>query len=171
MGCSHLGFPGGSVGKRICLQCRRPGFNPWVTKIPLEKGMTTHSNIFAWRTPWTEEPGGLQSVGLQRAGLNWATNTFIFFLSLQSVGSKPRGLKVAVVHGLSCPSLMGSSWTRDWTHVLCVGRQILNHWTTREIWALCVLTSCLVMPMKLEDHWFRWTHQSEIWHQIIQKEH
>ena len=32
---------------------------------PLEKGMATHSNILAWRIPWTEEPGGLQSTGLQ----------------------------------------------------------------------------------------------------------
>ena len=35
---------------------------------PLEKGMGTHSSILAWRIPWTEEPGGLQSVGSQRAG-------------------------------------------------------------------------------------------------------
>ena len=33
---------------------------------PLEQEMATHSNIFAWRIPWMEEPGGLQSVGLQR---------------------------------------------------------------------------------------------------------
>ena len=32
----------------------------------LEKGMTTHSRILAWRIPWTEEPGGLRSMGLQR---------------------------------------------------------------------------------------------------------
>ena len=32
---------------------------------PLEKGMATHSRILAWRTPWTEEPGGLQSIGSQ----------------------------------------------------------------------------------------------------------
>ena len=32
---------------------------------PLEKGMATHSSILAWRIPWTEEPGGLQSMGLQ----------------------------------------------------------------------------------------------------------
>ena len=36
---------------------------------PLEKEMTTHSSIFARRIPWTEEPGGLQSKGLQRVGL------------------------------------------------------------------------------------------------------
>ena len=35
---------------------------------PLEKEMATHSNILAWRIPWTEEPGGLQSMGSQRVG-------------------------------------------------------------------------------------------------------
>ena len=35
---------------------------------PLEKGMATHSSILAWEIPWTEEPGGLQSIGLQRVG-------------------------------------------------------------------------------------------------------
>ena len=36
-------------------------FNIWVGKIPLEKGIATHSSILAWRIPWTEKPGGLQS--------------------------------------------------------------------------------------------------------------
>ena len=35
---------------------------------PLEKEMATHSNVLAWRIPWKEEPGGLQSMGSQRAG-------------------------------------------------------------------------------------------------------
>ena len=35
---------------------------------PLEKGMTTHSSTLAWRRPWTEEPGGLQSMGTQKVG-------------------------------------------------------------------------------------------------------
>ena len=35
---------------------------------PLEKGMATYSSILAWRIPWTEVPGGLQSMGLQRVG-------------------------------------------------------------------------------------------------------
>ena len=46
---------------------------------PLEKGMATHSSILVWRIPWTEEPGGLQSMELQRAGHNWAANAFTFF--------------------------------------------------------------------------------------------
>ena len=37
---------------------------------PLEQGMATHSSTLAWRIPWTEEPGGLQSMGLQRVGHN-----------------------------------------------------------------------------------------------------
>ena len=42
----------------------------WVLSLgwedPLEKGTATHSRMLAWRFPWTEEPGGLQSMGLQR---------------------------------------------------------------------------------------------------------
>ena len=44
----------------------------WVQSLgqedPLEKGMATHSSILAWRIPWTEEPGRLQSIGSQRVG-------------------------------------------------------------------------------------------------------
>ena len=40
---------------------------------PLEKEMTTHSSILAWRIPWTEEPGGLQSTGSQRVGRDGVT--------------------------------------------------------------------------------------------------
>ena len=50
----------------------------WVRSLswedPLEKEMATHSSILAWRIPWTEEPGGLQSTGSQRVGHDWATS-------------------------------------------------------------------------------------------------
>ena len=42
---------------------------------PLEEEMATHSSILAWRIPWTEEPGGLQSMGWPRVGHNCVTNT------------------------------------------------------------------------------------------------
>jgi len=46
----------------------------WVQSLgwedPLEKEMATHSRTLAWEIPWTEEPGGLQSMGLQRVGHN-----------------------------------------------------------------------------------------------------
>ena len=61
----------------------------WVPSLgwedPLEKGKATHSSILAWRMPWTEEPGRLQSMGSQRVGHNRVTFTFkltgIVFLS------------------------------------------------------------------------------------------
>ena len=48
-------------------------------KDPLEKGMATHSSFLAWRIPWTEKAGGLQSMGLQRVGYDLATNIFFHF--------------------------------------------------------------------------------------------
>ena len=55
----------------------------WVRSLgwedPLEKEMATHSSILAWRIPWTEEPGGLQSSGSQRVGQDRATSLFTFF--------------------------------------------------------------------------------------------
>ena len=50
----------------------------WVRSLgredPLEKGMAIHSSMLARRIPWTEEPGGLQSMGLQRVGHDWAAS-------------------------------------------------------------------------------------------------
>ena len=47
---------------------------------PLEKGMTTHSSILAWRIPWTEEPDGLQSMESQGVGHDWVTTLTYFLL-------------------------------------------------------------------------------------------
>ena len=44
----------------------------------LEESLATHSSIFAWRIPWTEEPGKLQSMGWQKVGHDWASNIFTF---------------------------------------------------------------------------------------------
>ena len=59
-----MDFPGGSVVKNLPevqeMHVRSVG-----QEDPLEKGMATHSSILAWRIPWTEEPGGLQSMGSQ----------------------------------------------------------------------------------------------------------
>ena len=61
--------------QRIRLQCRRFGFHPWVGKIPGEG----NGNLLQYpslENLWTEEPGGLPSMGSQRVGNDWATNTF-----------------------------------------------------------------------------------------------
>ena len=58
--CQGLGFPGGSVAKN--LPAAQELQETWVRSLgPLEEGVATRSSILAWRTPWSEEPGGLQS--------------------------------------------------------------------------------------------------------------
>ena len=61
-----MGFPGGSVVKNPPADQE-----PWVPSLgwedPLEKEMATHSSILAWRIPWAEEPGRLQSTGSQKS--------------------------------------------------------------------------------------------------------
>ena len=68
--CILQGFPGGSDGKESTCN---GGDTGW--EYPLEKGMATHCSILAWRTPRTEEPDGLQSMGSQESDTTEATNT------------------------------------------------------------------------------------------------
>ena len=76
----------------------------WVRSLdgedPLEKGMATHSSILAWRIPWTEEPGRLQFVGLQRVEHDWIANT-----SLQS-----EEIDVKTINVYYDRSLINSNW-------------------------------------------------------------
>ena len=62
-------FPDGSDGKASAYKAGDPGLISG-SEGPLEKGMVTHCSILAWRIPWTEEPGGPQSIGLEIAGHN-----------------------------------------------------------------------------------------------------
>ena len=57
-----MGFPGDSNGKESACSVGHLGLIPGLGR-SLEKGMATHSSILAWRIPWAEEPGGLQSMG------------------------------------------------------------------------------------------------------------
>ena len=65
---NHLpGFPSGSSGKEsACVMGDPVQSLGW--EDPLEEEMATHSSILAWKIPWAEEPGGLQSTGSQRVG-------------------------------------------------------------------------------------------------------
>ena len=76
-----MGFPGGSEVKNL------PAVQEtWVQSLgqedPLEKEMATHSSILAWRIPRTEEPGGLQSMGLQRDTTERRTLYLVLYILL-----------------------------------------------------------------------------------------
>ena len=66
---------------------------------PLEEEMATHSNILAWEIPRTEQPGGLQSIGLQRVGYNRAS---------KHIGNDFRMLSISGLHYIICTSSVQS---------------------------------------------------------------
>ena len=81
------GFPGGSVEKNLRAM-QDMGVQCLGQEDPLEKQTATHSRILAWEIPWTEEPGGLQSMGLQRVGHDGTTRP------LRSVGKSSSHFKL-----------------------------------------------------------------------------
>ena len=64
--CILRGFPSGSVVKNLPENAGDVGSILGWEGRSVEKEMTTHSSVFAWRIPWTEEPGGLESMGSQK---------------------------------------------------------------------------------------------------------
>ena len=85
---------------------------------PLEEGMAIHSSILAWRIPWTEETGGLQSMGLRRVGHDWAINTHFQFCQL-SKGDHPHQV-LGIIQ-----SAEGLNRTKRWRN----GKFALSAWT------------------------------------------
>ena len=80
-------FPGGASGKEpgLSVQAVLEKQEMQETKVqsldgddPLEKEMVIHFSILSWRIPWTEEPGGLQSIGSHRVRHNWSDLTYMF---------------------------------------------------------------------------------------------
>ena len=130
----------------------------WVQSLgwedPLEKEIPIHSSILAWRIPWSEEPGGLQSKGWKRVRRDWAielehSTTFkltmwvpaITFQSCLTLcnpvdfsqpGSSDHGILQARILGwVAVPSSRDSSLPRDQTHIsyfYWTGRQFLYHY-------------------------------------------
>ena len=151
-------FIGLAHGKKSACQAGEfwSGFDPWVGKIPLEKGVATHSRILAWRIPWTEEPWQAAVMELQRVGHDWATDTFTsilkyfrrdfrgtvwcFFLSVlapaslwdEHLGPCPTSV-TENPHGLGS----GSRCCRDW-----LAASPLFGFTLRGSRAAPVLTAC-----------------------------
>ena len=80
------GFPGGSDGKRLPTMWETQVWSPG-REDPLEKEMATHSSTLAWKIPWTEEPGRLQSMGSQRVGHDWVTSLLFSGLRIWNLNS------------------------------------------------------------------------------------
>ena len=121
-------FPGGSNGEESACNAGDLSSVPGSGRSP-EKGIATHSSILDWRIPWTEEPGGLQSMGSKRIGHNWVTNAHRFVIGFLSRGKllliswlyspsevilEPRKIKSVIVSIVSpsiCQEVMGPDAT------------------------------------------------------------
>ena len=114
---------------------------------PLEKEMATHSSTLAWKIPWTEEPGRLQSMGSWRVGHNWVTSLSLGggapAKSLQSCltlcnpsDCSPPGfsvhgiLQARTLEWIVIPFSRGTSQPRDQTLVSCITGRFFTIWAT-----------------------------------------
>ena len=120
-----MGFPSGTVVKKSACQCRRRKrqFLGW--EDPLEKEMATHSSILAWKIPWTEEPGRLQSTGSHRVGHDFTFTSLcddISFIQFHSCACGCPGLPTSFVEEtiLSSLCILGSFVVKSIDHI-CVG--------------------------------------------------
>ena len=84
-----------------------PMWETWVWSLgredPLEKEMVTHSSILAWRIPWMEKPGRLQSIGSQRVGHDWVISLSLSYLN--SLVVSPTFFNLAIKSSWSEPQL------------------------------------------------------------------
>ena len=80
-------IPFGSVSKELACNVGDPQVRFLDQEDPLEKGMATHFSILAWRIPWTEEPGGLQSKGCKESDMTERLTLSLFMPSSGTAGS------------------------------------------------------------------------------------
>ena len=152
-----MAFPGGSDGKKSACNAGDPSSISGSGRYRLEKGMATHSSILAWGIPWKEEPGGLQSMVLQRIRHNWATkhntaHTFmartwyskrygIIFPSLIEILSEHKSYILVFWNFLAQRSyLINTDWIYDWIAILSLSTLESNScWGIRATltWIIC----------------------------------
>jgi len=105
--------------------------------------MATHSSILAWEIPWTEEPGGLQFMGLQRAGHNWVIDMFTV---------NTRGVTSHSVSHLSCRHTFGLGWwsTSDLNETVSNSLSAQPAVCIRDIWGLWANTHPCAWPRECQ---------------------
>ena len=100
---------------------QRHGSDPWVREIPWRRKWQPIPVILAWEIPWTEEPGGLQSMGLQTVRHSWATNTFHF--------RRPQGRREK--KGEKKP-LLYENFTQPNEQTLCSSTLVFSHFSPNQ---------------------------------------
>ena len=135
-------FPGGSSmvkTKTLHFHCRVHGFDPWA--------VAAHSSTLAWKIPWVEEPGRLQSMGSLRVGHDWATSLSLFTFHFHALE------KEMATHSSQCSCLEnprdGGAWwaavygvaqSRAWLKWLSSSRELRSY-----------MPRCVVKKISMDD--------------------
>ena len=150
---TRSGLPCRLRSKESTCQCRRHRrcwFHPWVGKIPLEEGMATQSSILAWRIPWREEPGSLQSIGSP-------SQTRLKWLSMHALG---RDLNERTSHIYLRDGVPGM-----WNKCNSLHIALIKIWKV-ECWSLCqipVYVSLCFMYFTSYSMYDSFTDISQLW--------
>ena len=103
-----------------------------------EKAMAPHSSTLAWKIPWTEEPGRFQSMGLQRAGHNWATSVSLS-LSAENLDCNSLGKVNACLPVFPDASLLRSFWLslslKPFKVILAITKDPYLFWGSSHYWS------------------------------------
>ena len=117
----------------------------------MKKAMATHSSTLAWKIPWTEEPGGLESMGSQRVGHDWATSLSLF--TLMHLAWKIPGM--AEPGGL--PSMGSRRVGHDWSDLAAaVAGKEKRVKSSREIWGVKFNTEAACRKLENEYEPLKW---------------
>ena len=155
-------FPGSSYGQQFAWDAGDPGSIPGWGRSP-GVGNGNHSSIFAWRIPWTEEPGELQS---QRVGQNWVSNTFIH-QKVDIINMSTIFTVWMIPLYLQAPCAVYNLFTCSWQVRLPRNRE-----TTRSqgstacsmlLWTMCVYVQgqgwwCVPFLWDLTSSWAQWSN-------------
>ena len=131
MGKAPERLPCSPHGKESAYNAGEQGLIPGLAR-SLEKGMTVHFSILAWRIPWAEELGGLQSAGLQRVGHDWMTNAH----KEPEMTLAQRHTNGQQVHG-NVLNATNHQVNTDWYHneiSLAVTRRAKKSWMSVRLW-------------------------------------
>ena len=135
--------------------------NYFCTNLKLEKAMAPHSSTLAWKIPWTEEPGGLQSMGWLRVGHDWTTSLSLFhFHALEKEMATHSSVLAWRIPGTGEPGglmSMGSHRVgHDWSD-LAVAAALLTNISLSTVQKLqwCNMTELIVTVFKtVIAHWY-----------------
>ena len=115
-----MGFPSGSDSKESACNAGDLGFDPWIGKLPWRRAWQPTPVFLLGEPPWTEEPGGLQSMGSHRVGRDWATQHWGEVYRRICISYMQVGVRAHMLQSLSPVSLF-------WPHGLWPAR-LLCQW-------------------------------------------